>query len=490
MESMWNAGATRPTAPPPARPLRVGLLATLNELDPRKAVDYVSGMILDQIFEPPYASVNGQATAEPRLFEPLRNEDLGKGMQYSAAIRPNIVFSDGTPLTAEIAARSLRGASMLTGKAKVEVVNERVWFTLTTPNPRFDLTLTQSSCAIVLDRGQQLFGTGAFMFEERPNLRILQRATQLHLIRNPHYRGTVRVGTLEFSVLPPETNGTPRALVEALRGGSIDVTTALSASDLVTWNVTGVAPLTRPSNSTALLFMNTTRQPLDSAIARNAIAGAIDPLEVASKTYDRNPVAFVATSLIPPSMSRGGGGFRTRSADAARAIKDSGLEGARLTLLVPWLPRPYLLKPLAVAGVLQKQLAAVGITLTVQETRERDEYHGALDAGRVDLALGGWIADTADPADFYEALLDSSAIGNANCANHSRWNDRTTDLMLERFRTDPTDTNRRAVERIIAEEVPFLPLVYGQSCVVHNRHIRNVTVSPTGSIELAAMSVM
>jgi hypothetical protein len=62
-------------------------------------------------------------------------------------------------------------------------------------------------------------------------------------------------------------------------------------------------------------------------------------------------------------------------------------------------------------------------------------------------------------------------------------------MNLEQFRADPSDAHCRAIERIIAEETPFLPLMYGQSCVVHARHIRNMTLSPTGFISLAMLTV-
>ena len=479
-----------PTATPGAtRPVRVGLLASINELDPRLAVDYVSALILDQVFEPPYTALAGQATPEPRLFELLRSEDGNKGLQYSAAVRPGILFSDGTPLTAELAVRSLRGASVLTRTATMDVRGGRVWFTLSTPNPRFDLTLTQSGCALVFDNGKQLVGTGPYMFEQRPDLRLLKSSSRVRLLRNPNHQGTARVDEIEFQVLTPEDDGTPRALVEALRNGTIDMTTGLSASDLLSWNISGVAPLTKPSNSTAFLYMNTSRPPLNEAKARQGIAAAIDLLEIASKTYDRNPAAFVATAALPPSISRSGGVVRMSSGDAARMIQESGLRGARLKLVVPWAPRPYLLKPMVAAQIIQKRLADVGVTVSVVETTSDDEYFNMLTDGHFDLALGGWIADTIDPADFYDALLSSRTIGNGNFANHSRWGSDATDAMLEQFRIDPSDAHRRRIEQLIADQVPFLPLLYGQSCVVHGRRIRNVTLLPTGSLSLATLTV-
>ena len=469
------------------RSMRVGVLTPISELDPRIAVDYVSGMILDQIFEPPYAAVADQAAPVPRLFEPLRAEDTKK-LEYSAAIRPGIVFSDGTPLTAELAVRSLRETSVLAGKATVQLKDGRVWFTLASPNPRFDLTLTQSSCCIVLQQRSQFLGTGPYMFDAPPSLPALQRLPVLSLVRNTHHSAPVPAEQIEFHVLPPEKDGTPRALVDALANGNIDVTTVLSAGDLTTWKLSGVVPVTRPSNSTAFLYMNTSQRPLDTKEARAAIAMLIDPLEIASKSYERNPAAFVATSALPPSMSRGAAMVRMPSFDGASLVQSAGLQGARLNLLVPWAPRPYLLKPAAVAEVIQRRLNEAGLSVSMVHTGSADEYFRRLTDGGFNLALGGWIADTADPADYFDALLASPGIGNVSFANHSRWNDRGTDTLLERFRMDPSDANRRELERIIADEAPFVPLVYGQLCVIHNRRFRNVTLSPTGTISLAGMT--
>lgn len=474
--------------PQSTKTIRAGVLGTINELDPRKAVDYVSGLILDQIFDTPYVTTD-QAVTRPSLFETLRAESA-TGMLYSAAVRPGIAFSDGTPLTADLAARSLHGSTALSRKAVIDVRGDRVWFMLSSPNPRLDLTLTHSSCAIVIEKSLQLLGTGPFMFPERPNLRLLQKATSLRLIRNPQYHGTSGIDEIEFQVLPPDGDGTPRSLVEALRSGAIDLTTALSASDLSVWKIAGVAPVTRPSNSTALLFMNSGHTLLASSPARKGIASAIDVLEIASQCYGRNPAAFIATTVLPPAMGRNGGVPRNATGEAARLLEQAGLFRAHLTLLVPWAPRPYLPKPIAVAQIIQKQLLAVGVVISLIETKTSDDYFARLSGGRFHMALGGWIADTPDPADYFEALLSSHVIGNTVFSNHCRWNDARTDDLLGRFRVDPSDANRREIEQLIADETPFLPLIYGQSSIVHTRRVRDVTLTPTGSIPLAGLTVL
>jgi ABC-type transport system substrate-binding protein len=469
------------------RQLRVGVLSPINKLDPRDAVDYVSAVVLAQIFETPYAAIAGETTPRPVLFEPLRSED-GKGIEYSAAVRPNMKFSDGTPLTPDIAARSLRGASVLANKAKVEVRADRVWFTLAQPNPRFDLTLTQSSCAIVLDKAMQLFGTGPFVFDQRPNIRLLQTKPVLKLVRNAHHQGTVGADELEFIVFPADADGTPAKLIEALRRGEVDVTTVLSTADLVTHRLTGHTAVMQPASSTAILFFNAERKTLSRDV-RRGLAAALDLHEIASRAYDRNPAAYIASSVLPPSMGRSSGLAHMDRTEALRLIEAGGAKGARLTMAVPWAPRPYLPKPVQVAAAIQKQLAEVGVTVTLAETKTSDEFFESLYAGRFDLALAGWIADTPDPADFFEALLWSKMIGGENHSNYSRWKDELTDAAVNRFRAAPTDTNRNEVHRLIKEQAPFVPLLYGQSTVVHIRGLRRVMISPTGVLPLADVTM-
>jgi peptide/nickel transport system substrate-binding protein len=468
--------------------VRIGVVSSISKLDPRDSADHVSSLLLAQIFDTPYVGGEGGVGASPCLFEPLKQESLD-GLQYSAAVRPGIRFSEGTPLTADIAARALRGAGVLANRVTIDVRGDRVWFTLAARNPRFELTLAQSGCAIVLDKGLQFHGTGPFMFEQRPNLRLLQTANSIRLVRNPQYRGQTLVDEVEFVVLPADADGTPRKIVDAMRKGEIDLTTSLPVSDLSVHQLTGFSPVVKPSNSTAMLFFNCERRLLRETFMRRGIAAALDVHEIASKSYDRNPMAFVAGSVLPPSMWRSTTPPTADLREAARLIEAAGGKGARLTLTVPWAVRPYLPRPMAAAEVIRKQLAAVGIDLSIVETKSSGDFMTTLATGRFDLALAGWIADTTDPADFYEALFWSRSIGDENGSNNSRWNDPRTDAALTRFRVQPSEENRRDIENVVRDEAPLVPLIYGQSTVIHARRLRNVTISPIGILPLNDISM-
>ena len=146
-------------------------------------------------------------------------------------------------------------------------------------------------------------------------------------------------------------------------------------------------------------------------------------------------------------------------------------------------------EPLPLAQAVQRQLAEVGIAVDLRETKTNDEFFGDLLRGNYDLALAGWIADTPDPADFFEALLWSKMTEGENHSNNSRWKNAAADAALMRFREQPTEENKREIHRMVREEAPLVPLIYGQSVVVHSRRIRNVAVTATGEVSLARVTV-
>ncbi len=146
-------------------------------------------------------------------------------------------------------------------------------------------------------------------------------------------------------------------------------------------------------------------------------------------------------------------------------------------------------KPLPLAQALQRQLAEVGVTVDLRETKTSDEFFGDLLPGNYDLALAGWIADTPDPADFFETLLSSKNCQGDRHSNLSRWKSPAMDAALARFREQPTEDNKRVLNQLVRDEALFVPLIYGQSVVLHSRKIRNVSMSPTGVLTLSAVTV-
>jgi ABC-type transport system substrate-binding protein len=460
----------------PRKTLRVGIVARVHSLDPREARDLVSTLAVQQIFETAYAVPRGEGAAPPVLFAgPLVEEAGGR---RSAAVQPGILFSDGTPLTAAFIAASLNKVEAVREQARVEAAGDRVTFTLLKPNPRFDLALTLNHSAIVLEKDGRQLGTGAFIPAPGSTLDAVR------LVRNPHGRARPALDEIALTIYPPNQDGRPEALIRAVEAGEVDFTTMLSRTDA--GEVKGVRKAFQPSNSTASLYFNTERPELRSAEVRRALALAVDRIAVTEVSYS-NALAFAATSLLPPMM----GTFRdgiSPDAEKARALfaQAPPPRPSRLRMLTVWAPRPYVPHPRPVAEAISRQLAVLGIQVEIVTPRNSDEFFRSCERGDYDLALGGWVADTPDPADFLESNLHSEHIQSPNAGrgvghiNLARFRSAAMDEALRRFREDPTPENRAAVLQIVAREVPLLPLMYGPTVVVSAWRVKNVDVSPLG----------
>jgi len=475
--------------------LRVGALTRLGTHDIREADDSVSHMILSEIFETPYAPPVGDAPPEPVLFsEPLRHDANTAGQPtYSAPLRPGITFSDGTPLTADAVVRSLSKASDFAVKATAEAAGDRIVFRLKSPNPRFELVLTQTFCGVTLEKGDRLLGTGPCMFPEGLTRRQLLDANPLVLTRNPRYREQVSIDEIDFKVFPAAVDGGTRNLLEAAKRQEFDFTFSLTSVDAAELQGHPFIPSISPGNATGMLFFNTPIPSLSNPLVRRAIALAIDRREIARKTYPTNPLAFVASSLLPPFLGRERDGLAFNLREAKELIQKAGSAAPKnLSLLVTWSPRPYLPNPRAAAETIRDELAAIGITVELIQPKDRADFFDRVKGGKFEMAIAGWIADTADPADYFEALLSSHMIPKvskitAMSNNLSRWSHAGMDEALARFRAEPTEPHRAAILKILTEEAPVVPLIYGQAVAVYSRRVLGFRPSPLGRASLSSL---
>jgi peptide/nickel transport system substrate-binding protein len=465
-----------------AKVLRIGLLAGMGTLDPRESGDTITGIVLGQIYEMPYR-VMPSGAIEPHLFAgPLRLEQAGDKPAYSAAVRPGITFSDGTPLTAENAAASLAKTGVLRGQATVSARDGRVHFAMTGPNPRFENVLTQWNCGIVLEKGGSLYGTGAYRFEGPVSLHTISGSSEVRLVRNARYAGTAHADELVFAIYPPDSDSTPMRLIEAAKKGQIDLTLHLAAQDVIRHGITGFHSMMQPGNSTGFLFLNCEK--FRDASLRRALRDAIDPKPIAEINYEKNHFAFLANDIIPLLMSKPIGMPPTRDREL---LRKHPAKPSRITLLMPWAPRPYLPRPVASGEEIARQLRAYGIDVQLKQTKTSAEAFRALAMGDFDIGLGGWVADTPDPSEFYESLLSSAQVSRNGqyATNLARWSDAATDAALAAYRVDPTPANRKVIGDLIESQAMMVPLIYGASTAIRARNVKDFHITPSGHVSFA-----
>jgi ABC-type transport system substrate-binding protein len=465
--------------------LRVGLLAPVQSLDPRATQDFGSVLVFSQIFQTPFTPRPGDERPEPVLFrEPLEMAEGGR--VCSAPIRSDVRFSDGTKMSARHLAESLARTEVVSKVARVETEGERVVFRLERPDPRFDLTLSQSYCAVTLEQNGQLLGTGPFMEADREEPGVSR------LVKNPHFSRQVALDELRFPVYPPTPGAGAEALVRAVEKGEVDFTSFLSREEA--GRIHGARKWFLPGNSTAVLYFNTEHPYLAVADARRGLSLAIDRREVTRTCY-ANALAFVASSLLPPMMGSFQEDGQPASTERAReALALAGPLPERLRMLLVWGPRPYLPHPQRAALVIAQQAREAGVTVESVPTSSPAEYSERVTQGDYDLLLSGWIADTADPVDFLQANLSSGAIpapgaSPVNRANRSRWRNAHMDEALAAYRQDRSDASRQRIFDLLASEVPLVPLMHGPAVVVHSWKIMGFEPSPLGLSDFSRLDL-
>jgi ABC-type oligopeptide transport system substrate-binding subunit len=171
-----------------------------------------------------------------------------------------------------------------------------------------------------------------------------------------------------------------------------------------------------------------------------------------------------------------------------------GLPSSPLRLLEVWGPRPYLPKPDHVARAICEQLGRVGVPVEAAATGDVDVYFGELLKGDYDMVLGGWIADTPNPADFFDATLMSELVPAANTpaaisCNLARHRNADMDEALRRYREHPTTDNMAAVLDRVREQVPLVPLMHGPSVIVHSWRVQNYEPQGAAAPDFAVLDL-
>lgn len=464
----------------------MGLLAPVHDLDPQGGRDFVGSTIIEQVFETPFEPAEEpDRPARPVLFgQGLTSE--GGGRKLWAPVRDGVKFSDGTPLTAEILAHVLSRSSRLATRAQVEARDGRVVFHLEHPSSRFDQVLTHRYCEVGLEKDGEVVGTGPYKVAADSS------PERIHLVTNPEHREVPRIEEILFVAYPPDDDGTPTDLLQAIEDGEVDFSNVLSREHIA--QLKGVRKWLEPGSGTAILYFNTERPALSDAGVRRALALAIDRVEVARLSY-HNPMQFTATGLLPPMLGSGRDGIVHDPKRAAALLAAAGdARPERLSMFLIYGPRPYLPHPQAAADHLVERFRTLGVEVTVRQAKSMGEYFQEVGKGDYDLALSGWVADTSDPADFLYAILSPEAIPSADRrividGNLARWKDDRVPAALERFRRDPSERNQAAVLDPVQQEIPLLPLMYGPTIYVYSPRVTGFKPSPLGIPRFAGLSL-
>jgi ABC-type oligopeptide transport system substrate-binding subunit len=488
------------------RPARI-LMGEPATLDPAAAGDAGSAAVIAQLFEG-LTALDPSLTPRPALAERWELRDGGRTVVFT--LRDGLAFSDGSPLSAADVRRSwLRVldpaapsplASLLydvvgardyaAGRGSADAVgiiaSERsVEVRLDRPAGDFPAIAASPTLAVVppaLDRDAAALQPGPSFVASGGYRLGGTTADGLALLANPRYwAGEPAIGEID---LVSDIGG--RSSVDVFSEGGLDwAPVAWYDAPWLAYDP-DLGPSLREWTDLAVTYygFETRRPPFDDPKVRRAFAMAVDWTRLVELVDGDS--ALPATSMVPP-------GIPGRSDE--RFLPPFDPAAARRLLAEAGYPDPasFPTVTLVTAGtgydraLLAQLQANLGVAVRF-ETLDFATLFGRLGGtDSPDMWALSWIADYPSPNDFLGILL---GMGQPN--NYGGWSSPEFDAAIARAGSTTDPLAARAgyddAERIIASDVPVVPVSYGTSAALARDGLLGATPNGLGILRLAGLA--
>jgi peptide/nickel transport system substrate-binding protein len=297
-----------------------------------------------------------------------------------------------------------------------------------------------------------------------------------------------RIQRLQFNVVPD----TITSALE-LQKGSADAASNVLTPDMAyaLRNAPGVETTSGPGSNVWYLNFNVQDAALRDPRVRQAIAMAIDRPAIVGALWRGH--ARLAGTLLPPGHWAAASDAELAQyphdpARAAALLRAAGYaEGSdglrlRLTLKISTDETTRLL-----AAVLQQQLRAAGIALTIRSA-EFGTFYADVTAGAFQMYVLKWVGSNDDP-DIFRYMYSSSSFPPKG-ANRGRYTNPRVDALLAKAAAEAGPTQQAArraefieVQTILADELPSIPLWYPDNQVVHTQSLQGMVSQSDGTFD-------
>jgi peptide/nickel transport system substrate-binding protein len=458
-------------------------------LDPRVGIEAFSERIDSLIFDD-LLSRGDDLNVAPGLAE---RWEIPDPLTYVFHLHRGVRFHDGRPLTA----RDVKWTfdSLLQGKIRstkaavykyVEHIDApddaTVVFHMRERDATLLWNLSDGAMGIVPfgsgdEMTQHPIGSGPFKFVSAETDR------EVVIERNDEYWGDhAKLARVRFAVVPDETT---EAL--ELRKGSGDVAiNSLTPDTVLTLaREPSLAVDQSPGTRFAYLAFNLRDPMLKDVRVRQAIAYALDRQPMVE--YLWRGQAELARSVLPTQSWAYDGDVASYEHDpekAKRLLDAAGyapVNGVRFHIVMKTSLDP---NTRLMVAVMQQQLREVGIALDIRSfeaaTFFSDVIHGAYQMYGL-----RWIGGNEDP-DIFEYAFHSSKFP-PNGANRGFYSNAKLDALVDDARREIDPKLRKPlyaeVQRILADDLPYIDLWYLDNVLVHTRRVRNLKMNPAGNYD-------
>jgi oligopeptide transport system substrate-binding protein len=425
---------------------------------------------------------------------------------YTFKLKPGIMFSDGTPVTAQSYVYTLTrqilpqvqggfaqgffgiidGANdVINGKTTVlrgvkALDDSTLQITLTQPAAYFLDLMATSFCfplneKVIARYGQKDWvnhaagngiGTGPFMVKE------WDHNVKMVLVPNPHWYGA-KTKLTEVDMLFVSD---PTTAFKSFQAGQYNFDWNITVQDLAI--AKNMAGFTRESQlQTDLLFFNNKMAPFDKPAVRQAFAYATDKATLVNAIFKGAAVA--APTIIPPGMPGYQVGYQGLPYDKNKAL--AALESAYPDVSkVPSITFTYpssQISSLEAQALQQMWQTALGIHVNLLSV-ELNAYNTETTNRQVQFGFTQWTADFPDPYDWLALNLLSSAAGNDGSWSNAQFDQAV--MQAEQATGNARIQLYNQAEQIAITDVGWLPLDHQTLSAVIPSWVHGVTLNNTG----------
>jgi ABC-type transport system substrate-binding protein len=451
--------------------------------------------VLQHIYEPLF-SMSEEGVLEPLLAESIEATD---DTTYQIKLREGISFTDGTPFNAEAVKANLEWVLNTENAApfrfllvvggqepQVEVVDEyTVAITTSMPFAPLPAHLSHGALAMIspaaLEQGgdflaSNAIGTGPYV------LSAWNRAEQVVLTRNADYWGEAPpTETLVFRVVPEAG----ARLVE-IEAGTVDVAVRIPPADIPRLEANSdITVEITPGLRTIYIFFNTTAEPFDNPLVRQAVNYAVDKQAIVESLFEG--AARTSDAPFAPAIF----GYAPQEPyaydpDRARELlAEAGIaEGTTVVLYHPTERYP---QDALVADAVRSQLGEVGLNVelrTLEWTQYVPHVRRPLEENDIQFAMLGWGTPTMDADYALFALFHSSEFPPG--FNGAFFDNPDVDALLEEARSTLDPEARQAAYSeaiaIIWEQAPWLFLYSEIQVTAIRSNVEGFVVHPDESL--------
>ena len=444
---------------------------------------------IDKIFEPLVMFDENGDIYDCLAREHTISED---GKVYTFTLRDGLLFSDGTPVTAEDVVFSLKRHIEVQGplplQAPIESVaaqdEKTVVVTLSEAYTPFIAELAGFSNGILpADFGgkteEEFFsapvGTGPFVVES------WDKAGDIVFVKNPYYwrEGEPAIDRLVYKLVDDDNQA-----VNQLRVGDVDAVESLSyamAAAMEGQAETDV--ITRGGWNVEEIFFNTLDEHFSDVHVRRALALAIDRQALTQAlTFGYGEKA---DSVLPENLRYNAGadtGALGYDLDAAREemALSAFPDGFSTSISIPAGNNVRLQEAL----IVQRAGSEIGIDIAVNQ-QESATFRADFRALNFSMMINTAIADFPDADSIFAFQVDPE--GFSQCFWTSYFNPEAVRLMKEgRVAADGEARQElyTALQQILAQDVPYIPLYYSGIVAGVRADVEGLVMLPNGSADL------